>query len=110
MASKKGHTVESKKKAALDAYNLVVKECELADIRLIESDFKIALAYFSTLDEERQKKNKLTKKIFDSKFSNLLLSTESQLLSGVCKWTVVIKRGNKNLWCCPKFRLSVLIL
>ena len=76
------HTaVDGGKASALEAYNAVVADAELSDIRLVLVDFRIKPEYYTLIRDEKTKKVKL-KRNFSSDLTNFFCDPKTKMLGG----------------------------
>lgn len=83
--------------AAVAAYNAVVADSVLADLRLTESRFKVQKSYLAVRSREREMRKSLTKRAFDTELLSPFYSAEKGILAGDFRWTVDVRKGKQKL-------------
>jgi hypothetical protein len=83
------------KAAALEAYNAVVADAELSDIRLVSVDFRIRPEYYDLVRNEKVKKLKL-KRTFAGEFSNFSFDPKTKMLGGQFEWSISTVSARKK--------------
>lgn len=91
------HEQRQQKSAAVLAYNAVVADAVLADLRLTESRFKIQKSFYALRGREREIRKPLTKREFDSELVAPIYSADKGILAGEFKWTVDVRKGKQKL-------------
>lgn len=87
---------EEAKAAALAAYNSVVENAELQDIRLVSLDFSVQPEYYAALRRSPVAKKQL-KKVYDSGFSQFAYDSKTKILGGSFDWLITISESRKKL-------------
>ena len=84
-------STKREKEAALEAYNEIVENAELGDIRLVELHFDVKPVYY---DDDGRPKHKAK---FNCNISNISYDEEPASLGGLIEWSVSIEMGRKKL-------------
>lgn len=77
-------------------YNGLVRDAELADIRLVDLKFNVKPEYFAGLRDEAEGKKALTR-AFDSTISDLFHEEEARTIGGQFDWVTEVRSGKKKL-------------
>ena len=83
-------------KSDVEAYNKVVAEAELHDIRLLELRFKVKPEYYGCLKDESEGKKKIERS-YETEFVELSYDSDQRTLGGQFIWSVDATIGRKKL-------------
>lgn len=78
------------------AYNGLVHDAELIDLRLVDLKFNVRPEYFAALRDEAEGKRSLVR-AFDGKMSDIFYESEAQTLGGQFDWATHVLIGKKKL-------------
>lgn len=90
---------KTKRKVTAKEYNSIVSDANLASILLMESNFKLDTEYFSHKESAKFE--------YVDELVNHVYGANVGVASGEFKWTITVKKGNKNL---AKLQATYLVL